>query len=108
MAYTARVVDRSLVESLQCARTAIRLAGPDAERTVPPVAQAMFTDPVEQLVYRIIIGDKDMAGEHGLPLQGDAVTQINGAHVFDARYGTSAVRNCAGARAAPRRRRSNR
>ena len=47
--YTQHVVDRSLADLATAISRQIQIAGADAPVTVPPLAQAMFSDPVEQL-----------------------------------------------------------
>ncbi len=72
--YTQHVVDRSLADLATAISKQIQIAGPDASRSrVPPLAQAMFSDPVEQLVYRISNGETEIAGDPNLPLQGTSV-----------------------------------
>ena len=56
--YTQHVVDRSLADLATAISRQIQIAGADAPQTVPPLAQAMFSDPEEHLVYRISNGDK--------------------------------------------------
>ena len=58
--YTQHVVDRSLADLATAISRQIQLAGVDAPVTVPPLAQAMFSDPVEQLIYRISDGENEI------------------------------------------------
>jgi signal transduction histidine kinase len=90
--YTAHVVDRSLVDLANAVAQQIRISGDDAQRTVPPLARAMFSDPVDQLVYRITRDDKELAGEAGLPASGSGVVKINQATVYDARFHGTDIR----------------
>ena len=84
--YTQHVVDRSLADLATAISKQIQLAGVDAPVTVPPLAQAMFSDPVEQLIYRISDGDDEIAGEPDLPLTGTNVRRIHYAYVFETHY----------------------
>jgi len=84
--YTQHVVDRSLTDLATAISKQIQIAGPDAPITVPPLAQAMFSDPVEHLVYRISDGEIDIAGDHALPLQGTNVRRMHYAYVFETEY----------------------
>lgn len=84
--YTAHVVDRSLVDLANAVAQQIRISGDDATRTVPPLAEAMFSDPVDQLVYRIRRDDVELAGNAGLPSAGSGIVRIHNATVFDARF----------------------
>ena len=95
--YTQHVVDRSLADLATAISKQIQLAGVDAPLTVPPLARAMFSDPVEQLIYRISDGDSEIAGEPDLPLTGTNVRRIHYAYVFETYYqGTAcARRRCA-------------
>ena len=45
--YTQHVIDRSLADLATAISKQIQIAGPDAPFTVPPLAQAMFSDPAE-------------------------------------------------------------
>ncbi|KMY86194.1 Signal transduction histidine kinase [Candidatus Paraburkholderia calva] len=90
--YTQHVVDRSLADLATAISKQIQLAGVDAPVTVPPLAQAMFSDPVEQLIYRISTGDEEIAGEPELSLTGTAVRRIHYAYVFETHYQGTAVR----------------
>ncbi len=84
--YTAHVVDRSLVDLANAVAQQIRISGDDATRTVPPLAEAMFSDPVDQLVYRIRRDGTELAGKPDLPSVGAGVVHIHNATVYDARF----------------------
>lgn len=90
--YTAHVVDRSLVDLANAVAQQIRISGDTAGKTVPPLAKAMFSDPVDQLVYRITHDGQPLAGEPLLPASGNGVVHINHAVVFDARFHDTDVR----------------
>jgi signal transduction histidine kinase len=90
--YTQHVVDRSLADLATAISKQIQIAGPDAPVTVPPLAQAMFSDPVEHLVYRISNGETEIAGDHDLPLQGTNVRRMHYAYVFETVYQGVSVR----------------
>ncbi|WP_061122419.1 sensor histidine kinase [Caballeronia catudaia] len=90
--YTQHVVDRSLADLATAISKQIQLAGVDAPVTVPPLAQAMFSDPVEQLIYRISTGDEEIAGEPDLPLTGSNVRRIHYAYVFETHFEGVSVR----------------
>lgn len=90
--YTAHVVDRSLVDLANAVAQQIRLSGDDAKMTVPPLARAMFSDPVDQLVYRVTHDDLPLAGQQDLPASGTGVVRVNQALVFDARFRGTDVR----------------
>jgi signal transduction histidine kinase len=90
--YTQHVVDRSLADLATAISKQIQLAGVNAPLTVPPLAQAMFSDPVEQLIYRISDGEHEIAGEAGLPLTGNRVRRIHYAYVFETNYQGMSVR----------------
>ncbi|MDR5778003.1 sensor histidine kinase N-terminal domain-containing protein [Caballeronia sp. LZ065] len=90
--YTQHVVDRSLADLATAISKQIQLAGVDAPVTVPPLAQAMFSDPVEQLIYRISTGDEEIAGERDLPLTGSNVRRIHYAYVFETHFQGVSVR----------------
>ncbi|KAG0164909.1 hypothetical protein DFQ30_009233 [Apophysomyces sp. BC1015] len=90
--YTERVVDRSMVDLASAIARQVELSGPDAPRTVPPLTHAMFSDPVQQLLYRVSRGEQLIAGDPALPLQGTRVRSLHYAYVFDARYNDSLVR----------------
>ena len=90
--YTQHVVDRSLADLATAISRQIQLAGVDAPVTVPPLAQAMFSDPVEQLIYRISDGENEIAGEPVLPLTGTSVRRIHYAYVFETHYQGTSVR----------------
>jgi len=84
--YTQHVVDRSLADLATAISKQIEIAGPNAPITVPPLAQAMFSDPIEHLIYRISDGEVEIAGDHNLPLQGRNVRRMNYAWVFETDY----------------------
>jgi signal transduction histidine kinase len=90
--YTQHVVDRSLADLATAISRQIQIAGPDAPTTVPPLAQAMFSDPVEHLIYRISNGEMEIAGDHDLPLQGTNVRRMHYAYVFETVYQGVTVR----------------
>jgi signal transduction histidine kinase len=90
--YTERVVDRSMVDLASAISRQVELSGDDAPRTVPPLAHAMFSDPMQELLYRVSRGNELIAGDPALPLQGTRVRRVHYAYVFDTRYGDSAVR----------------
>ncbi|MDE1181330.1 sensor histidine kinase [Paraburkholderia sp.] len=90
--YTQHVVDRSLADLATAISKQIQIAGPDANVTVPPLAQAMFSDPVEHLVYRISNGETEIAGDPKLPLRGTSVRRMHYAYVFETEHEGVAVR----------------
>ncbi|MCG5074889.1 sensor histidine kinase [Paraburkholderia tagetis] len=90
--YTQHVVDRSLADLATAISKQIQIAGPEAPITVPPLAQAMFSDPVEHLIYRISDGETEIAGDHDLPLRGDNVRRMHYAYVFETLYKGVSVR----------------
>lgn len=90
--YTQHVVDRSLADLATAISKQIQLSGVDAPVTVPPLARAMFSDPVEQLIYRISDGDHEIAGDAGLPLIGTQVRRIHYAYVFETTFQGMSVR----------------
>ena len=90
--YTQHVVDRSLADLATAISKQIQIAGPEARASVPPLAQAMFSDPVEHLVYRISNGDTEIAGDHNLPLQGTSVRRMHYAYVFETQHQGVTVR----------------
>ncbi|KAF1027471.1 MAG: Sensor protein QseC [Burkholderia plantarii] len=90
--YTQHVIDRSLADLATAISKQIQIAGPDAPFTVPPLAQAMFSDPAEQLIYRISDGEHELAGDPKLPLQGTSVRRMHYAYVFESEYDGQAVR----------------
>jgi signal transduction histidine kinase len=90
--YTQHVIDRSLADLATAISKQIQIAGPDAPFTVPPLAQAMFSDPAEQLIYRISDGEHELAGDPRLPLQGTSVRRMHYAYVFESDYEGQAVR----------------
>lgn len=90
--YTQHVIDRSLADLATAISRQIQIAGPDAPFTVPPLAQAMFSDPAEQLIYRISDGEQELAGDPKLPLRGTSVRRMHYAYVFEAEYDNRAVR----------------
>ncbi len=90
--YTQHVVDRSLADLATAISKQIQLAGVDAPLTVPPLARAMFSDPIEQLIYRISDGENEIAGDPDLPLTGTNVRRIHYAFVFETTYQGTSVR----------------
>lgn len=90
--YTQHVIDRSLADLATAISKQIQIAGPDAPFTVPPLAQAMFSDPTEALIYRISDGEQEIAGDPKLPLRGTNVRRMHHAYVFEAEYDNRAVR----------------
>lgn len=90
--YTERVVDRSLVDLANAVAHQIRVSGNDASYAVPPLARAMFDDPAENLVYRITLGQRELAGDERLPLEGSSYSRIDRADVFNASYLDDTVR----------------
>ncbi|WP_179403382.1 sensor histidine kinase [Burkholderia guangdongensis] len=90
--YTQHVIDRSLVDLATAISKQIQLAGPDAPFTVPPLAKAMFSDPSDQLIYRITDGEHELAGEPLLPLRGTNVRRTRHTFVFEAELDGNAVR----------------
>ena len=90
--YTQHVVDRSLADLATAISKQIQIAGPNARLTVPPLAQAMFSDPVEHLIYRISNGETEIAGDRSLPLQGTSVRRMHYAYVFETMHEGVAVR----------------
>jgi len=90
--YTQHVVDRSLADLATAISKQIQIAGPQAPLTVPPLAQAMFSDPVEHLIYRISNGESEIAGDRTLPLQGTNVRRMHYAYVFETQHDGVAVR----------------
>lgn len=90
--YTQHVIDRSLAELATAISKQVQLAGPNARSTVPPLAQAMFSDPSDDLVYRISDGEHEIAGEPALPLFGTRVSEQRAAFVFEAQYAGKHVR----------------
>lgn len=90
--YTQHVVDRSLADLATAISRQIQIAGRDAPITVPPLAQAMFSDPVEHLVYRISDGTREIAGDPSLPLRGTNITRMHFAYVFETQHNGIGVR----------------
>ncbi|RDU98506.1 sensor histidine kinase [Trinickia dinghuensis] len=84
--YTQHVVDRSLSDLATAISKQIQIAGPDVRSTVPPLAKAMFSDPNDQLIYRISDGVHEIAGESQLPLFGTRVRERREANVFEAQF----------------------
>jgi signal transduction histidine kinase len=84
--YTQHVVDRSLVDLATAVSRQIQIAGPDARVAVPPIAQAMFSDPAENLTYRLTDGEHEIAGERALPLTGSSIRIMHYAFVFETKY----------------------
>jgi signal transduction histidine kinase len=90
--YTQHVIDRSLVDLATAISRQIQIAGPNARATVPPLAQAMFSDPDEHLIYRISNGDQEIAGDSTLPLSGTSVRIMHYAFVFETVHDNMDVR----------------
>ena len=90
--YTQHVIDRSLADLATAISKQIQIAGPNARFSVPPLAQAMFSDPVEHLIYRISDGEHELAGDPSLPLFGTGVRRMHFAYVFEAQYRGMQVR----------------
>lgn len=90
--YTAHVVDRSLVDLANAVAQQVRISGEQAAESVPPLAQAMFSDPVDQLVYRVSREGKELAGDPALPMSGSGIVIVNEATVYDARFNGTDVR----------------
>jgi signal transduction histidine kinase len=90
--YTQHVIDRSLSDLATAISKQIQIAGPDAPISVPPLAQAMFSDPAEQLVYRITDGENEIAGDPKLPLFGTNVRRMHYAYVFEATHQGTSIR----------------
>lgn len=90
--YTQHIIDRSLADLATAISKQIQIAGPNARFTVPPLAQAMFSDPTEYLVYRITDGQRDLAGDAELPLSGTPVRRTRYAQIFETRYRDMHVR----------------
>ncbi|MGN6231270.1 MAG: sensor histidine kinase [Trinickia sp.] len=90
--YTQHVVDRSLADLATAISKQIQIAGPDARSTVAPLAKAMFSDPSDELIYRISDGVHEIAGESALPLFGTRVREQRAAYVFEAQFDGMHVR----------------
>jgi signal transduction histidine kinase len=90
--YTERVVDRSLSDLATSIAQEVHVSGDRADETVPSLAEAMFSDPVEQLVYRVSDGQVELAGNADLPLEGTEVRRMNRATLFDATFEGNSVR----------------
>ncbi len=90
--YTQHVIDRSLVDLAAAMSKQIQIAGPNARTSVPPLAQAMFSDPKQHLIYRINDGERELAGDPDLPLFGKSVRLMHYAYVFEAQYRNMTVR----------------
>jgi signal transduction histidine kinase len=90
--YTERVVDRSLSDLATAIAQEVHVSGDRADETVPSLAEAMFSDPVEQLVYRVSDGQIELAGSAGLPLEGTDVRRMDRATLFDATFEGNSVR----------------
>ncbi|WP_153099014.1 sensor histidine kinase [Paraburkholderia hayleyella] len=90
--YTQHVVDRSLTDLATAVSKQIQIAGPDAPRTVPPLAQAMFSDPQDELSYRITDGKTEIAGDPTLPLQGSNMRRKHYAFVFETEHNNARMR----------------
>src|ERR1700733_6390224 len=84
--YTQHVVDRSLADLATAISRQIQIAGPGASVSVKPLAQAMFSDPIEHLSYRISDGESEIAGDPSLPLQGKNVRIMHYAYVFETQH----------------------
>ncbi|WP_116135773.1 sensor histidine kinase [Trinickia diaoshuihuensis] len=84
--YTQHVIDRSLADLATAISKQVQIAGPNARSTVPPLAQAMFSDPNDRLIYRISDGEHEIAGEKELPLFGTQVREQRAAYVFEAQF----------------------
>lgn len=84
--YTQHVIDRSLADLATAISKQVQIAGPNARSTVPPLAQAMFSDPTDQLIYRISDGEHEIAGQKALPLFGTSVREQRAAYVFEAQF----------------------
>jgi hypothetical protein len=91
--YTQHVVDRSLADLATAISKQIQIAGPDARSTVAPLAKAMFSDPSDELIYRISDGVHEIAGESALPLFGTRVREQRAAYVFEAQFDGMHVRD---------------
>jgi signal transduction histidine kinase len=90
--YTEHVIDRSLADLATAISKQIQIAGPNARISVPPLAQAMFSDPEQHLIYRISDGEHEIAGDRDLPLFGKGVRHIHFAYVFEAQHRDMHVR----------------
>lgn len=90
--YTQHVIDRSLADLATAISKQIQIAGPNARISVPPLAQAMFSDPSQHLLYRISDGQRDLAGDPGLPLSGTPVRRTRYAFFFETRHHGMLVR----------------
>ena len=90
--YTQHVVDRSLADLATAISKQIQIAGPNARSTVAPLAKAMFSDPSDELIYRISDGVHEIAGESALPLFGTRVREQRAAYVFEAQFDRMHVR----------------
>ena len=84
--YTQHVIDRSLADLATAISKQIQIAGPNARNSVAPLAQAMFSDPNDHLIYRISDGEHEIAGDPALPLFGTRVREQRAAYVFEALY----------------------
>lgn len=90
--YTQHVIDRSLADLATAISKQIQIAGPNAPVAVPPLAQAMFSDPSEHLFYRISDGEHEIAGDPKLPLFGTGVQHMRFAYIFETYYRDMHVR----------------
>jgi signal transduction histidine kinase len=90
--YTQHVIDRSLADLATAISKQIQMAGPDAQFTVPPLAQAMFSDPSDQLIYRITDGEHELAGDPRLALRGTNVRRMRHTYVFETELDGNAIR----------------
>ncbi|MEA3120260.1 MAG: hypothetical protein QOI13_3530, partial [Paraburkholderia sp.] len=84
--YTQHVIDRSLGDLATAMSKQIQMAGPNARVSVPPLARAMFSDPADNLIYRISDGKHELAGDPDLPLFGSSVRKTHFVYVFEARH----------------------
>lgn len=90
--YTQHVIDRSLADLATALSKQVQIAGPNARFSVPPLAQAMFADPSQHLIYRISDGEHDLAGDPNLPLAGTSARHTRYASIFEARHEDMRVR----------------
>jgi hypothetical protein len=63
----------------------IQIAGPDAKVTVPPLAQAMFSDPVEHSSTDQQRRNRNRRRPQS-PLQGTSVRRMHYAYVFETQH----------------------
>ena len=85
--YTQHVVDRSLADLATAISKQIQIAGPNASVSVPPLAQAMFSDPdrTSRLPDQRRRNAKSPAITN-LPLQGKSVRIMHYAYVFETQH----------------------